>query len=234
MKRYIPMLFLFIVCFLLTGCARQSDRRTQAISDQAENDKSTQQTTGDKEGGELTDAGDSAEGDQSPDMNPADAGELNLNELMDQYYLAAAEKEAVEIQIEKVEQQYRMGKLSQEEFNERYQELEIRYQELDQSKKDLKGKIKELGWDHEIPLEAKDLPALPESKSQLIRLMEEYDRQEDELEEEIDRLENAYYNGDIELEDFKEQTAELEKQADLADYCKDEIEDKLEALGWDD
>lgn len=151
----------------------------------------------------------------SAEEPPSPAEELNL------YYQMKAEQDAIEIEKENLESAYRIGKVAEESFRAKKEELERRDEELDKLKKPLK------------PIHA-HIPPAETTLERLLQQLEKLERQENSLDSEEDNLEEAFRSGKMDRETFILNQADLLYREDLLDAQKHGCEDALELLGWDD
>ena len=150
----------------------------------------------------------------------------NTEENIQRYYTAKAQEEATEIDIEILQADYRVGKISDEDFQTQKLQLEQEKASWDNESDMLEYMIPrnfpEEGW-----VDTTDLNAM-------LSKMQEIQIADSEIEMEMYQLKSSYMNGEISREDFVSQQAILEQQEELYDDQEDWLENQMELLGWDD
>lgn len=149
----------------------------------------------------------------------------SYDELLQKYCAIKAEADAVDVEQDILESDYRIGKIDSTAFQARKTELRNLEDSLDLQKDQQK-----LALYQAMP--QRNLPngSMEELKNRLRQL----DLTENELEVKEDRLEEDYRLGTVSREEFIVQQTELLILDEKNDYEKDLVEDALELLGWDD
>lgn len=143
------------------------------------------------------------------------------------YYRVKAEKEAVEIELDRLEASFRVGELDEESFRSQKRELELQEEELEDQEDYLEHAVDLAYYQSE--------PGLPEGEPQsLLQQMQELKKQELELEAAADSLERSYRNQEISREDFIRQMTETVRSEEALDRQEELLERALERLGYDD
>ena len=217
MKKYIVI---GIVAAALAGCGNQQQTAmtqpivTEAISAQAQTEQTqaeTEQAQADQSqtGQPQTEESQAAAGTEAASLYTGDPATDEEN-----YYRIKAEKEAVDVEIDRLEASFRIGDLAAEEFRAQKQALERQENELEYQEELLEHAV-DLAY-----MQAGE--ALPEGDVRtLLQQDAELERQENELELEMDALERSYRNSEIQREDFISQMTEL-------------LRSDLELQGFDD
>lgn len=205
----IPMLCALLIT---AGCANQMDSPKQSGLSQPINSQAPLQQQPET---------DAAAGEETAPEPAADTADLKTR-----YYQAKAEEEALSIDIERLESDYRMNNLPKDDFIAQKKQLSSQKQafddEADRLEKSLPPFRPEAGWVDESDVKA------------MVALMRGLEAEEDAAENALDILEDDYCLDNITREEFKKQYAALKEQEDLLDEQVDYLEDALELLGWDD
>lgn len=153
------------------------------------------------------------------------AASESYDELLQKYCAIKAEADAVDVEQDILESDYRIGKIDSAAFQAKKTELRNQEDSLDLQKDQQK-----LALYQAIP--QRNLPngSMEELKNRLRQL----ELTENELEVKEDRLEEDYRLGAVSREEFIIQQTELLILDEKNDYEKDLVEDALELLGWDD
>jgi len=143
------------------------------------------------------------------------------------YYRAKAEQDAIHIDIAKLEADFRVGKLSKEDFAAQKSQLEAEKDALDREEDRLEDSL-DLAY-------SQSSPALPSGSLEELRSMaSELEQKEHQLEAQEDALEQSYWSGDVTRDEFIAQQIELIRTEETMDREADLLEDTLEAMGFDD
>ena len=157
-------------------------------------------------------------------VNTADLSSMSLEELLSSYYNAKAEEEAADLDLDLLEQQYRIGQLDDATFQQQKADLKQAETQWEQQADAYKAQIRAQGGFPQPDLgDTSDTQALWEKAAQR-------EQQEDQLDSQEDTLERDYRSGTISREELVEKLAELERQK----MELDALEDALERLGIDD
>ena len=230
MKKYIVI---GIVAAALAGCGNQQQTAmtqpivTEAISAQAQTEQTqaeAEQAQADQSqtGQPQTEQSQAAAGTEAASLYTGDPETDEEN-----YYRIKAEKEAVDVEIDRLEASFRIGDLAAEEFRAQKQALECQENELEYQEELLEHAV-DLAY-----MQAGE--ALPEGDVRtLLQQDAELERQENELELEMDALERSYRNSEIQREDFISQMTELLRSEEELERQGDRIERALELQGFDD
>lgn len=238
--------FLFLgICtlaFLFSGCAAtpqtvqtgSSSTMTQSIEDgnvvtptsdpvqQSSSEIPSNSTTAGQSS--ASQQGEPASGTSS--SSTAAANNTSAPEDPDEYYRVKAEEQAVEIEIERLEAQYRIGEIDSQSFQTQKMELKQQEDALEAQADYLKYYLPRFqpaeNW-----VDSSNLNAM-------LELMQQLKREEDSVEQQMDELEFSYISSKVSREDFITQMTDLEKQEDQLDAQLDWLEDHMELLGWDD
>ena len=143
------------------------------------------------------------------------------------YCRIKAEKDAVEIDIENLEASFRIGNISQEDFNSQKADLKAQEGYLDVQEELLEDSL-DLAY-------RKSNPSLPEGTAEeLFSQKQSLEAQGNELERSEDDLELSYRSGQITRDDFISKQIELIRQKEALDREEDLVERALERMGYDD
>lgn len=216
MKKY--RLLLPVICVILSSCANhgaEGNRMTQAI--ETESSKNQESESDVSALPSLNEA--------SQEVPSTSLAETEANITASDYYVIKAEIDATKLELEALEARYRIGELEGAAFENQRAELQEQKDTLETQKRERKEPIPKV-----ISLEDMKNREMKE----LLSLLEEYERKEDELDWEEDRLEASYLAGELTRAQFVEKQADLLCEDDILDGTKDQIEHYLEQLGWDD
>ena len=148
------------------------------------------------------------------------------DETVTAYYQNVAEEKAIEADIEKLETDFRMGRIQQDAF--RAQKSTLKQQE-----NMLEAQIEPL--EHIIPAYTPPQNWVDTSNMQaMIQKLQEIKMTSDQFEFSLDQAEYSYISGNITRDAYKQQVIEIEKQKDILDRQEDILENILESYGWDD
>lgn len=148
------------------------------------------------------------------------------DETVTAYYQNVAEEKAIEADIEKLETDFRMGRIQQDAF--RTQKSTLKQQE-----NMLEAQIEPL--EHIIPAYTPPQNWVDTSNMQaMIQKLQEIKMTSDQFEFSLDQAEYSYISGNITRDAYKQQVIEIEKQKDILDRQEDILENILESYGWDD
>lgn len=143
------------------------------------------------------------------------------------YAKLKAEEEAVGVEIGKLEAAFRVGSIAENEFRAQKQDLVAQENDLERQADILENAVDLAYYQAGQSLPEGDVKSLLSQKQEL-----EGRQHETELVQ--DKLENAYWNGDITREEFISQMAEQIQNEEEQDRQEEALEDALERLGWDD
>ena len=137
------------------------------------------------------------------------------------------ENNLTEEDIAKLEADFRVGKLSKEDFAAQKSQLEAEKDALDREEDRLEDSL-DLAY-------SQSSPSLPSGSLEELRSMaSELEQKEHQLEAQEDALEQSYWSGDVARDDFIAQQIELIRTEETMDREADLLEDALEAMGFDD
>ena len=141
------------------------------------------------------------------------------------YFSAKAEKDWIDVELDKAEYEYRNGSLSADEFKSKKIDLEDRERTLERTEDSLEYIV-------ERELSVYDFSG--KNIEELLTEKRDVEKQENELELEEHKLEDEYRLGNITKDEFiQKQTRIVERETKL-DVLDDSIENALERLGYDD
>lgn len=147
-------------------------------------------------------------------------------DLLAQYISIKAERDALDIDEEKLEANYRVGKVDETSFRQQRQELEAQDDELERQEEDLERQL-ERQW--------RDSTTLPQGTvDELLSQKRDVEAQSDDLEYQEDVLERDYRNDTITRDDFLTRQKEILQQLEELDWQEELLEEALERQGWDD
>lgn len=221
MKKMRYMVAGIVAAAALSGCGapqepQQVVQQTQPIMTESLGPETTQETAPEKE----ETASETAQETSAQETTAVETDE-------ESYYRVKAEKEAVEIELDRLEASFRVGELDEESFRSRKWELELQEEELEDQEDYLEHAVDLAYYQSE--------PGLPEGDLQsLLQQMQELKKQELELEAATDSLERSYRNEEISREDFIRQMTEAVRSEEALDRQEELLERALERLGYDD
>ena len=162
------------------------------------------------------------------EISPSASGTAGSIETdAESYYRAKAEQDAIHIDIAKLEADFRVGKLSKEDFAAQKSQLEAEKDALDREEDRLEDSL-DLAY-------SQSSPSLPSGSLEELRSMaSELEQKEHQLEAQEDALEQSYWSGDVARDEFIAQQIELIRTEETMDREADLLEDTLEAMGFDD
>lgn len=161
-----------------------------------------------------------------PQEKPQDSAPLSQEDTLENYYRAKAEKEACELETDRLEADFRAGKLEQESFSE--QKSALKKQEIAWEREEDRLEYLRPRFDpSELSIDTSDLSAL-------LKTLQTAELAEDQAELQQEQLEMQYSAGSLSREEFIQEYALLLEQEDTAEDQADWLEDQLELLGWDD
>lgn len=226
MKKMRYMVAGIVAAAVLSGCGaaqepQQAVQQTQPIMTESLGPETTQETAPEKEDtASETGEAQSAASDTTQETTAVETDE-------ESYYRVKAEKEAVEIELDRLEASFRVGELDEESFRSQKWELELQEEELEDQEDYLEHAVDLAYYQSE--------PGLPEGDLQsLLQQMQELKKQELELEATTDSLERSYRNEEISREDFIRQMTEAVRSEEALDRQEELLERALERLGYDD
>ncbi len=165
----------------------------------------------------------------SDNQNNTLESEQNINkdnDTSEELYNKKAEKEAIDIDIEKLEADYHSKNIDKNTFIAQKTDLTTKLNNLELE-------IKEL----EIHQNTKStLNSIPNSDNikELVKQLSEYEIEEDKLDTEQEMLELQYETGEITREDFIKNYAVSKKNEDVVEKQIDILEDMIEILEFED
>lgn len=226
MKKMRYMVAGIVAAAVLSGCGaaqepQQAVQQTQPIMTESLGPETTQETAPEKEDtASETGEAQSAASDTTQETTAVETDE-------ESYYRVKAEKEAVEIELDRLEASFRVGELDEESFRSQKWELELQEEELEDQEDYLEHAVDLAYYQSE--------PGLPEGDLQnLLQQIQELKKQELELEATTDSLERSYRNEEISREDFIRQMTEAVRSEEALDRQEELLERALERLGYDD
>lgn len=252
MKKY--MLIGIMTAGLLMGCQNQSETQmtqpivTAEIGSAADAEAAsgtgtkTQTNTGAQSVSEngagegpsdhVQNSGKSTEGKtvENAVSSVLDAGSVYTGDIetdTENYYKVKAEKDAIDIDIDKLEASYRIGELDTESFRAQKQELKKQEDILDAQEEVLENAVDLAYYQSERNIPEGDIKSLLEQEREL-------KTEENALEIEEEMLELSYKSGEISREEFIKKQTELIRREEALDRRDEEIELALELQGWDD
>ena len=231
MKKMRYILAGIVAAAVLSGCGadrepQQVVQQTQPIMTESLGPETIQETAPEKEEA-ASETGETQSG-ASDTTQESTAQEAVVGETDEEsYYRVKAEKEAVEIELDRLEASFRVGELDEESFRSQKWELELQEEELEDQEDYLEHAVDLAYYQSE--------PGLPEGDLQsLLQQMQELKKQELELEAATDSLERSYRNEEISREDFIRQMTEAVRSEEALDRQEELLERALERLGYDD
>lgn len=158
-----------------------------------------------------------------PDSN-SDSSSISEEDRQKRLYYVKAQQEAIEIEIEELESQFRVGMLEEDLFRQRKSDLQSENMLYDKEEDELEFIIGKQS--------KRDLPS--GSAEELLTQLEAIEWEYNRMEEMEDNLEQEYRMETLSKADYVEKQAELMKQKEELDEQADLLEDALELKGWDD
>ena len=228
-----------LLALLLAGCSQKNPVKTQPISSM----ESSSQTT-DEASQKAAASAESSQAGVLPEETaslPAGQAETaasaaaqaasdqagSLEADAESYYRAKAEQDAIHIDIAKLEADFRVGKLSKEDFIAQKSQLEAEKDALDREEDRLEDSL-DLAY-------YQSNPSFPSGSLEELRSMEsELEQKEHQLEAQEDALEQSYWAGEVTRDDFIAQQIELIWTEETMDREEELLEDALDAMGYDD
>ncbi len=142
------------------------------------------------------------------------------------YYSYKAQIEALDIDTDNLEAQYRIGQIDRDTFRTQKQELNRQENQLE---------CYEEWLEESIELNYRANRTLPEgTPDELLAQKRDLETDDAALEIEEDTLKLQYRNGEISREDFISKMTDVIRREDALDRQDEDIEDALELMGWDD
>jgi hypothetical protein len=142
------------------------------------------------------------------------------------YYSYKAQIEALDIDTDNLEAQYRIGQIDRDTFRTQKQELNRQENQLE---------CYEEWLEESIELNYRANRTLPEgTPDELLAQKRDLETDDAALEIEEDTLKLQYRNGEISREDFISEMTDVIRREDALDRQDEAIEDALELMGWDD
>ena len=162
---------------------------------------------------------------QVVENNVTQTPSTELSGDVNSYFSAKAEKDWIDVELDKAEYEYRNGSLSADEFKSKKIDLEDRERTLERTEDSLEYIV-------ERELSVYDFSG--KNIEELLTEKRDVEKQENELELEEHKLEDEYRLGNITKDEFiQKQTRIVERETKL-DVLDDSIENALERLGYDD
>ena len=160
----------------------------------------------------------------SNNTNPTSSQE----DLLEQYYRVKAEKEIMELDLDILKADYRIGKIDQESFQKQKLQGEQKEDELEAKEDQLKLTIRQQGIALAPVLDMENtIEGLLEQKRTL-------ETQEDKLDLEEEQEQAKYRNQTIDRNTLLTKQIEIEKKKKELDYQEDLLEEHIKQLGWKD
>lgn len=156
---------------------------------------------------------------------PSSTGEKNVepsasfDDLPNDLMSVRAEEQAVTLDMEKLEAEYRVKSILEDKFKEQMAELERRDKKLDELEDNLENSY------------SQPTPTIPLEEDELVVRLSELKEAGQALEEEERTLAIDYLEDTITREEYVAAQIELEKRDETLEAEEDAIEDKLESLG---
>lgn len=229
-----------LLTLLLAGCSQKNPVKTQPISSMESSsqttDEASQQAAASaksSEAGVLPEETASLPAGQAETTASAaaqaasdQAGSLETDDA-ESYYRAKAEQDAIHIDIAKLEADFRVGKLSKEDFIAQKSQLEAEKDALDREEDRLEDSL-DLAY-------YQSSPSFPSGSLEELRSKEsELEQKEHQLEAQEDALKQSYWAGEVTRDDFIAQQIELIRTEETMDREEELLEDAMEAMGYDD
>lgn len=209
-----------LLALLLSGCAQGNPVKTQPIA-------SMESSSGHQTEAAAflpSDPVKAAETESSPAASDVTSG---LEADAESYYRAKAEQDALHIDISKLEADFRVGKLSREDFLTEKSQLEAQKDALDQEEDRLERSLDRAYY--------QSSPAIPSGNLEELRSMaSELEKKEQRLESQEDTLEQSYWAGEITRDDFISQQIEIIRNEENLDREEELLEEAMESMGFDD
>ena len=158
--------------------------------------------------------------------SPADivTGDIETDEA--NYYSYKAQAEALDIDIDNLEAQYRIGQIDRDTFRTQKQDLNRQENQLE---------CYEEWLEESIELYYRTNRVLPEgSPEELLTQKQDLEIDENMLEIEEDTLKMQYRNSEISRDDFITEMTDIIRREETLDRQDEALEDALEMMGWDD
>lgn len=134
-----------------------------------------------------------------------------------------------------IKYKYKMSQITRDAFIKEMKNLEKIDYDIESQKDELKY---QLGYDIDDDIDdyEKNFDSIigTGDLNSLLTQLREIEIKKDELDLKEDKLKLQYKNGEITLDSYKQQKAQLERDEDKLDNLEDIIEDKLEIMGYDD
>lgn len=211
-----------VFALALSGCASLSGS-AQVAPKTASQTPMTQEIAGDD------DTAASTPGTSQTAAAPADTASTASTAGQDtfsQYIDIKAQRDALDIEEEKLEANYRVGKLDETTFRQQRQDLEAQDDELERQEENLEDQL-ERQWRQSATLPTGTLEELLQQKR-------DAEAKSDDLEYQEDQLERDYRDDKITREDFLTRQKELLRQIEELDWQEELLEEAMERQGWDD
>ena len=209
-----------LLALFLSGCAQGNPVKTQPITSMESS--SAPQT----EAAAFlpSDSTKTAASESSPAASDLTA---SLEADAESYYRAKAEQDAIHIDIAKLEADFRVGKLSKDDFLAQKSQLVSQEDALDREEDRLEDSL-DLAY-------YQSNPSLPSGNLEKLRSMaSELEQKEHQLEAQEDALEQSYWTGEITRDDFIARQIEIIRNEENLDREEELLEEAMEAMGFDD
>lgn len=244
MKKYV--LSVLVAAAFVSGCSQNSEPATgmtQAISESSvsvteseafsetmtssEIAASESESPASSESAEPTTASTETADSSTVFNEGSNMGGTDYSADAENYYKVKAEKDAVELDIENLQAEYRVGELDKESFESRIRELRMEEERLDNEEDMLEDAI-------EFSRYRSDM-ALPEGDAEtLFNEMSSLKDKERELELRERELESDYRAGNITRDEFVSSRTEDIREEEELDMREELLERALERMGYDD
>ncbi len=220
-----------LLALFLTGCSQENPVKTQPITSMESVPVS--QAEASQESAALSESLQAGAMTQETASLPADPALTAASVSSDQdddaeaYYRAKAEQDAIHIDIAKLEADFRVGKLSKDDFLAQKSQLVSQEDALDREEDRLEDSL-DLAY-------CQSNPSLPSGNLEKLRSMvSELEQKEHQLEAQEDALEQSYWTGEITRDDFIAQQIEIIRNEENLDREEELLEEAMEAMGFDD
>lgn len=220
-----------LLALILSGCAQEQPVKTQPIASMESFSASqTEASQGAAALSESLQADTLSEETASLPAAPAlTAASVSSDQDDDAeaYYRAKAEQDAIRIDIAKLEADFRVGKLSKDDFLAQKSQLVSQEDALDREEDRIEDLLELSYYQSNPSLPSGSLEELRTAKANL-------ELQEHQLEAQEDALEQSYWAGEITRDDFIAQQLEIIRNEENLDREEELLEDAMEAMGFDD
>lgn len=244
MKKYV--LSVLVAAAFVSGCSQNSEPATgmtQAISESSvsvteseafsetmtssEIAASESESPASSESAEPTTASTETADSSTVFNEGSNMGGTDYSADAENYYKVKAEKDAVELDIENLQAEYRVGELDKESFESRIRELRMEEERLDNEEDMLEDAI-------EFSRYRSDMALLEGDAETLFNEMSSLKDKERELELRGRELESDYRAGNITRDEFVSSRTEDIREEEELDMREELLERALERMGYDD